>query len=218
MKSVFLTQNDTLYLKAISITLIVFHNFLHLLPPVYDCNEFSFNALHLQTIFSSFSLSESINIFFSFFGYIGIYAFFFLSGYGLTKGIKKNHTPYYAIKRIWKLEKLLILGIIIYIFMNIDNINWKNLLLKLTLTDNFSLTRIGNINYPWWFLGCLAQLYLIFYPLYKYINKSTISFFTIFYLYIITAYLWIFGLFKTEYLYLNALGHLPEFTLGIYIA
>ena len=79
-KDSFLTKDDTTYLKAIAILFIVFHNFLHLLPPVYFNNEFTFRLGYVFIAIGNFSLEESINVFFSFFGYIGIYVFFFLSG------------------------------------------------------------------------------------------------------------------------------------------
>ena len=180
-----LSKNDSTYIKGLAIILIAFHNFLHLLPPKYPCNEFYFYSRNIYIILANLSLKESINILFSFVGYTGIYIFFFLSGYGLTKQIEKkqNNPQYYAIKRISRLWFLLFVGVIWYIIINIGDVNYSHILYKLTLTDNFSLARVNNISIPWWFLSCLTQLYLLFYPLYLFIKSNKYNIFIVLYAY-----------------------------------
>ena len=149
-----LSRADTCYIKGIAILCIALHNFLHLLPPMYPCNEFEFSLQNIITVAEDFSAGKSINILFSFLGYIGIYVFFFLSGYGLAK--HQQITGLYAIKRVLKLWKLMIVGVVWYIIINLGNVDYGQIFRKLTLTDNFSLTYIDNISTTWWFLCCLA--------------------------------------------------------------
>ena len=216
------TKKDAVCLKGLAILLIAFHNFFHLLPPNYACNEFRFIYTAGRFAFSSLNFSNSIIVLFSFLGYVGIYVFFFLSGYGLTKQTNIHKSDYcYSIKRIWKLWKLLLLGVVWYIIINIGHVDYLVLLRKLTMTDNFSIFRVSTVSMPWWFLCCLAQLYLIFIPLYKFIHKKQSNIFIILYLYVMIAYLWQESAFSgkyIKYMYWNFIGHLPEFCLGIFLA
>lgn len=214
-----ITKQDVPYLKGIAILLIAFHNFLHLLPPNYGCNEFNFKYSRVIALMQGFTLSDAVNSLFAFFGYAGVYVFFFLSGYGLTKQMMTgNKDNYYALKRIKKLWGLLFIGVIWYVVLSAGRVDYMIIFRKLTMTDNFFWERASLISKPWWFICCLAQLYVLFVPLYKFICHRERHFFMVLYLYVITAYLWLGSAFRPHYLYLNFAGHLPEFCLGIYLA
>ena len=217
----FLSKDDSLYLKGLAILLIVLHNFFIKIPPVTLANEFFFHISFLQEAWNNFSVTESLNIVLSFIGYGGIYIFFFLSGYGLSKKMRLNDDPFYAIKRIWQLEKLLLIGLVVYLIFNPLSFNFLHIINALSLTNNFFFKNLHQIEGSWWFLFCLAQLYVIFYPLYRFIGKNKNNFLLIIYLYIMLAYI---GsplsilLEDDEFFYRIFIGHIPEFCLGIFVA
>ena len=212
------TKYNTLILKGIAILFIAFHNFLFLLYPIYGCNEFDFRYERIMFVLNSLNFSNSLSMFFYFLGYIGIYVFFFLSGYGLSKQVRERKDAYYAIKRIYKLWILMFLGVSWYVIINVGHVDYYELLRKLTMTDSLSLRKVRSISAAWWFIYCLAQLYILFMPLYKFINSKQSNILIILYLYVMTAYIWQESTIDIEYMYRNCIGHLPEFCLGIYLA
>lgn len=134
----FLSKNDSSILKGLLILVIVFHNFLHLVDPVRHANEFQFNIDNFIEFKNSFLSSECINSIFSFMGFIAIYVFFFISGYGLSKSYAKNKTgaTAFTIKGLTKLYTLLLIGCLSVVIIKINDIPWYDILHKLTLTDN----------------------------------------------------------------------------------
>lgn len=90
--NIYISPKQTLYLKGIAILCILLHNFFHLIVPLKCQNEMSLDENCVVKFISKFSISESINIFFSFFGFYGVYIFIFLSGYGLTKSFVFKNT------------------------------------------------------------------------------------------------------------------------------
>jgi len=217
----FLLKEDSLYLKGLAILLIAFHNFFVKVPPVTQHNEFFFHISFLLDAWNNLSLSESLNVLLSFIGYGGIYIFFFLSGYGLSKKMRADNNPFYALKRIWRLEKLLLVGIAVYLLLNPLKFNFIHIVNALSLTNNFFANNLQQMDGSWWFLFCLAQLYVIFYPLYYFIGKNKGNFLLIIYLYVMLAYV---GsplsilLEDDGFFYRIFIGHIPEFCLGIFIA
>ena len=82
-----LTKDDTNYLKAIAIIVIVLHNYLHFIPPHFGENEMYFSAKVIwgviQKVGNDFTLLPKLIL--SSFGHFGVQTFIFLSGYGLAK-------------------------------------------------------------------------------------------------------------------------------------
>ncbi len=88
----YLSYNQTLFFKGIAILCILLHNFFHWVEPVTYQNEMSFTANSVYCFMEEFSAAETVNGFFSFFGFYGVYVFIFLSGYGLTKAFAPLNT------------------------------------------------------------------------------------------------------------------------------
>lgn len=215
----YLTKEQSLLLKGLAIFCILSHNFFHLFPPITFQNEMSFNAEYVSQFLNNFNWPNIINCFFSFFGFYGVYIFIFLSGYGLTKKFQQiSSSPFYFIlKRIAKVYKLLLFSIIVYLCVA-PEIKFKGLLYVLTLTANFDAVTLYAACGPWWFFALIIQLYILFLFLYKIISKDAFHVIYILFFSFTVAIAWNDCIGKTTLLYANALGHLPEFCLGIFVA
>ena len=71
-------KRDSVILKGLAITAIVFHNFYHLAGPVHE-NEFTFDPTYFWVFVSSIKgPTTAIEGFFSFFGHFGVESSSFL--------------------------------------------------------------------------------------------------------------------------------------------
>ncbi len=223
-------QDSTLY-KGLAIIMIVLHNFSHGIPPQPQHNEFSFSASHWNNYIDIiFKQPEYIlQATFSYFGHYGVQIFLFLSAYGLTKQYLKKHQGYYSFikHRILKIYPAFLLSILLLaIYMSqlqdinpitFIQINWESLIYKLTFISNFINGELVTIVGPWWFISLIVQFYFIFPLLIKIFEK-----YGSFSLIVIS----LFGIILTAQLqpFINislggtVLAHLPEFSLGIYLA
>lgn len=215
----YLTKDQSLLLKGFAIFCILSHNFFHLFPPITFQNEMSFNAEYFSQFLQDFNWQNTINCFFSFFGFYGVYIFIFLSGYGLTKKFQQfsSSSFYFIFKQILKIYKLLLFSIIAYLCFS-PEIKLKGLLYVLTLSANFDAVTLYAACGPWWFFALIIQLYILFLFLYKIISKDAFHIVYILFFYLITAIAWNNCIGKTTLLFANALGHLPEFCFGIFVA
>jgi hypothetical protein len=222
---------DTAVLKAISIILIVWHNALHpIYRPIKVCNEFDFSISRIQ-----FFLDTVSSNFFAFpnaimmtFGYTGVTFFFFLSAYGLALKFNKNDdVPYWPFvkKRLKKLYTPILISTLFLLFFiftigqhgTLTRFSIYHLFLQLATMINFTSSYSAVIVGPWWFLGAIIQLYLIFHLLMfgtkKYGNSFLVGISLLSFLIMI-----LFSSTLSDYVFLkkNIIGWIPEVALGIY--
>ncbi len=217
-------KRQTSVIKAVAITMIVFHNFLHIL---HDIGE---NEMDLSTdrVFKFFSfIQESFwnipDALFSFLGHYGVELFIFCSGYGLCKQfLKKKPESYksYIVPKVLKIYLLLLVGLIsCFVFLMDNGWMWflKYAVLCVTMVRNFSVYYLYAGVGPWWYFSLVIQLYLLFpllfYILKRYQKKGL-------YLSLLVSYVLIYALTPIADMvrfpiYGNCIGHLPEFILGI---
>ena len=233
-----LNKNQTNILKAIAITLIVFHNFLHMVS-ISGANEMSLDPDRIFRFFDVFSTFNKTSIFLyfreimSYIGWAGVPIFVFISGFGLTKTfIKKEPSNYisYLFPRIKKLYFLFIFGYLIFFVMLIislgadfnkyDYIRFVILSLLVMPIKNYNLDIAYRYIGPGWYFCLATQLYLLFPFLFKYSKKyklkGCLTLLAISYviIYITTPIANKFG----YPIYANFIGHLPEFIFGIMLA
>lgn len=209
--------------------MIVFHNFLHLTISLGE-NEL---VLDPQRIFKAWSIfidspQSLLTVLFSYLGHYGVQLFVFISGYGLAKQYASKKTvsyKNYLVPKLLKIYSLLIFSIIIVclilLWVNYP-LSWiKSFVVSsLLMFNNLSYDRIFYFVGAWWYFSLAIQLYIIFPPLFKIIDKYSIKGYIGLTIvsYILIYSLWglceelripIFG---------NFLGHLPEFLFGIVLA
>ncbi len=217
--NVYLTKIQSLVLKGIAIFCIISHNFFHLFPPVTYQNEMTLNPENFSHFIQDFSWTEIVNCLFSFLGFYGVYIFVLLSGYGITKSFintEKKTIPFVAI-HIFKIYKLFLISALVYCII-VPDINFKALGKVLSLTSTLSPETLFIVCGPWWFFSLIIQLYFCFFFLYKLIAKDISNVFFIWFVYVIIAFYWVTFNGPTVSLYANAVGHIPEFSLGIFLA
>lgn len=226
------SKQDTSILKGFAILCICLHNFFHHLEPSTGENEFYFSIKHINNFFAQLSETpaEFVNTIFSFLGHYGVQIFIFISGYGLALSMLKNLKSWlnFVINRLVKLYPLLLSALIFFILFTIimhDRFPWSvhydEMKYKLLFIHTLLPNQGTSINGPWWFFGLIFQLYLIFPPLFHIIRKHGIKALVAI---CIFSYIWIFvSQYQFQdihgvYLLQNFPGHLPEFSLGIYLA
>lgn len=228
-----LSYNHTLILKGVAILSIMLHNLFHWINPMNSMeNEFSFSSSNIHAFFSSFADSpwEFINIIFSYLGHYGVEIFIFLSGYGLARSFIKAPMSWgsFIVYRLKKIYPLLIIAFIYFFFTRISiyyTLPTRNeltsMLYKLLFIHTFIPKEGMSLDGPWWFFGLIVQLYVFFPLLFKIIEKHGFKAFLIVSLisYIaIYASLYAIEMQEDIYLMQNAIGHFPEFCLGILLA
>lgn len=233
MKLEAITKDQTTVIKGTAILFIMCHNFLHWIEPVKDSeNEFYFWPTHFSTFIDSMLSypSELLNILFSYFGHYGVQIFIFISGYGLAKSFLSKEKKYgvFIINKLKRLYSLMITGVIFFFFFRLlftsrflNLAEWKSLGFKFLFANIYipdeSFACIG----PWWFFCLIFQLYLFFPLIYKLIRRFKIK---AFFIISLVSYMAIYA--NTLFGYVpqgilimqNAIGHFPEFTLGVYFA
>ncbi len=219
-------KNDSFLLKGWSIAIIVLHNFLHNTKQLPSQNEFSYSMDKAKSLVDIilYNPSDIIRALLSFYGHYGVKIFIFLSAYGLTKiyldkeinilvylqkHITKIYKAFFLVLFFWVLYELIVNKIDLLLFLTIHA---KAVLLKLVGLNipGFALAPVG----PWWFIPVIFQFYLLF-PLLLFCFKRYGNYFLLG-LSVLT-YL-VLGLIDKKILFLNAVGHLPEYCLGVYLA
>ncbi len=94
---------------------------------------------------------------------------------------------------------------------------WESILYKLTFISNFIPGELYTVNGPWWFVSLIVQFYIVFpfmlmlFKKYGYLSLLILSLISL----IVTAYF-------QPYIEIKLLGtvlaHIPELSLGIYMA
>lgn len=213
-----ITKKESMSLKGLCIILIVMHNVLHILTAARE-NEFTFKSDNVISFFENFGDSP-FSCLFSFYGWLGVSFFIFISGYGLSikygcidalswKWIKQHYM---------KLVLLMFPAFFIYLLLSL----YKNP--SLDIMDCWYITLeqmlLLNIIHPqliqpgvYWYLGLAFQFYLWFIWLRKLSNKSLI---------LIALCSCLFMVFMPEryisYVRHNGMGWMPEFVLGMLLA
>jgi peptidoglycan/LPS O-acetylase OafA/YrhL len=170
------TRNSTT-LRGLAILVIVFHNFLHVVPPSPGENEFSFDAARFPALTESLRADPAAapRLLTSYFGHYGVQLFILLSAYGLTKKFRRGVPGYrpFIWSRFEKIYPAFLLAIALYVLrygfslgwsgpLSVLRAQWYPLLLKVTLVSNIvpgqALQPVG----PWWFLPFIFQCYFLF--------------------------------------------------------
>lgn len=226
-----LSKTDTTSMRGVAITLIVWHNLLHLLIPIKE-NEFAFDIKYSQLFLEHIKeLNPSLWMdFFSFLGWYGVPIFLFVSGYGLVQKYEKNHLDtnfiVFSFYHLKKLFTLMIFPYLVYlslVFIVKQSINLKSAIFQITMISNLYPPYIDPGIY--WFWGVMAQLYICYYLFFYKKHNSYLLYFNVLSMIIMIFILVFVGnslLFKhVSYISLirhNFIGWILPFTLGIYCA
>lgn len=219
-------KNDSFLLKGWSIAIIVLHNFLHNTKQLPSQNEFSYSMDKANSLVDIilYNHSDIIRALLSFYGHYGVKVFIFLSAYGLTKIYldKEINIRVYLLRHITKIYKAFFLVLLFWVLYELT-VNKIGLALFLTTHAKAVFLKLIGLNIPgfalapvgpWWFIPVIFQFYLLF-PILLFCFKKYGSFFLL--SISILTYI-ILGFVDKKILFLNAIGHLPEYSLGIYLA
>lgn len=226
-----ISKDDTLVLKAVGILLIALHNYFRWVKPITGENEFGMSVGYIQNGFHFITGNplEFVNVFFNFLGHYGVQIFILLSAYGLTKVYinKQEKWKHIVVKRFVKLYPSLLLATFAMVLFHVAahaNLPSKKLLVSYlaqlsllsTLIPGKALSAVG----PWWFYSMIFQFYLLFPGLLFLFKRFGVKAFVI--ISVISYGLIIFLNPHLRSINLNilhtALGHLPEFCFGIWLA
>ena len=173
-----ISKQESLALRGLAITIIVLHNIVHLAQKIM-CNESYYSQEFTDNMWNNiYSMPYSYII--SFWGWLGVPLFVFLSGYGLQKKCELmgggNMDALAFVKS--GLRKLFLLMAPAYVFFFISQIviescSQSGLSLGgfayLLIKGISQLTFTSNLLYPYsinpgvfWYFGLTAQLYIIF--------------------------------------------------------
>lgn len=174
-KPIELDTLDTTVLKGLAISAIVLHNFFHAVSPARE-NEFEFHpggfAVFLHTLSHP---SLALQAIFSFFGYLGVPIFIFLSAYGLSKSHWDDPASWsrFMASRIRKLFPFFGLIILPWTLVVAFQMGFQpfvrsvlpRIALMFTglgpLVPGLGLPPVG----PWWFIAFILEFYALFFLL-----------------------------------------------------
>lgn len=170
------TRSEGAALKGVGILLIATHNLAHCLGATgYDCNEFNFEQESTDALFH-FLLhpGQSILIQLStLLGYCGIYAFLFISAFGLVRkyeqGTTKMPAPHIFVwqhyTKLFKLMFFALISAILAVWLvnssklpSISDCVAQALMVTNWLKPPYSHVFPG----PYWFFGLMIELYIIY--------------------------------------------------------
>ncbi|MEZ5329062.1 MAG: acyltransferase [Verrucomicrobiales bacterium] len=226
-----LSKHEGLVLRGAGILCIMLHNFTHWVPPVTGENEFHFEAGHFATMLEQLRAmpQDGWRILFSYFGHYGVQVFVFLSAFGLTRSFIAQRPAYgtFVKKRIAALYPAVLIAAVTFLFYNsifsgpgktLDEI--IPLLRQILLIGNFTGHGFEPIG-PWWFLSMICQFYLVFPLLFRGMEEfgSRFLLFTGGASLLLEFFLNVPVTAATEInLNYTVLGHLPEFSFGMWAA
>ncbi len=225
------SKADTNFLKGVSILLIALHNYYRWVNPITGENEFWFSTANYIKSFITLRSNplEFFNVFFNFLGFYGVQGFILISAYGLTISYRKKHPGYgkFILERFNKLyPTFFFAAVLLVVFMILQNgklielDHLKDIGLQLTLLANFFPGKAMSACGPWWFYSFIFQFYLIFPFLMWIVDKWNVKgLITVAILGYIMTILVYSPMVKADLNpYMFVFGHLPEFTLGIFLA
>jgi len=228
-----LSLEDTIIYKGMAILMIVLHNFLHWTYPKIGENEMSFRDYKFDKFIELVSSQPEyiFQAFFSYFGHFGVQIFIFLSAYGLTMKYIKKEPAYlsFLFSRlakiypaflfslfIWAIYKALSHGGTEYV-INYVMTHWQSFLYKLFFIANLIPHELYAINGPWWFLSLIIQIYILFPLFFLAYNKMGEVFLMSISLFSILVTAWFMPLVDIK-LHGTIIGHIPEISLGVFLA
>lgn len=175
-KADIITRSEGAALKGVGILLIVTHNLAHCLGSTgYDCNEYKFDHESADALFR-FILhpGQSILIQLStLLGYCGIYAFLFMSAFGLVRKYEQGSTQmpaphifvWHHYTKLFKLMFFALLAAILAVWLvnspnqpSIGDCVAQMLMITNWLKPPYSHVFPG----PYWFFGLMMELYVIY--------------------------------------------------------
>lgn len=227
-----LSLSDTNLIRGLSMLIIMLHNYFHLIPPAPGENEFDFSRQRWEDFWraATGAPADVPHLLFAFLGAYSLQAFIFLSAYGLAKTWRETRWAAFVAGRFAKLYPAFlgaaVLLVALHFFMRspelVSSEFWRSLALKLLLVANLVPDQAFAVVGPWWFYGFIFQFYLIF-PFLMRLDVRTRGRSTVvlFFVGLAVSALgmapWENALSGTK-LHAQALGHLPEFCLGIFLA
>lgn len=150
-------------MRGVAIVGIVMHNWLHCCGFAKE-NEHTFDIKTSLTFWNNLGcdgVAHTIADLISFIGWVGIFVFMFLSGYGLEKkyGLSNLKAAEFLCKQWKKLFFLMILGVLFFVLKDWNQDGWKYLF-SLTMLGNV----IGNSLMPvgvYWYFGLTFEFYVL---------------------------------------------------------
>jgi peptidoglycan/LPS O-acetylase OafA/YrhL len=225
-----LDRRDTLVMKALAISAIVFHNYFHLIGNSVRENEFDFDAARFQRLLDIVpDPSFAIQGLFSFFGHFGVQVFIFLSAYGLARSHWDDPSNWHRfvwsrIRKLYPIFGLIIVPWFLLYLIVVGPVKSLSIGLYLlcmgmgisSLLPGFELPPIG----PWWFIPFILQFYAVWPFVCKFakrfgqIGLVFAACLSMMIIYLVNPHLarWSINLLETP------AGHLPELCLGVFAA
>lgn len=167
-----LSRDESLVIKALCITIVVLHNFLHLRGFAAE-NEFQFyqeraDAMWQMLQHPTLSLPLHVASFVVSYALVG---FVFVSGYGLVK--RYEHRPVdlgrcsFVGAHWFKLVRLLLPAMVLafvtfYVARGYRPLTWRETGLELSLLANLYYDNISIYPFVYWYLGMALQLYVLY--------------------------------------------------------
>lgn len=226
-----LSKQDTGIFKGMAILMIAAHNFMHLFPSPKE-NEFEFSSDSVANLFHllRYEPENVVQGLLSYFGHFGVQVFIFLSAYGLTKKYFPEGPQYFSYlkDRLLKIYPSFVLAMVFWAAI----VGWLNfgfmgpfklvywcyysLLMKMTLLSNFFMEESLALVGPWWFVSFIFQFYLLF----PFLLRLHVQYGAAPLVFLSALSLFISGISPaTEFnIYFTVVGHLPELSLGMYMA
>jgi len=162
-------------LRGLAITAIIIHNFVHLYPGMLEENEFGYMARRATAFAHLLSQPDWMTPLqlLSYLGHYGMVVFLFLSGYGLVKRYERPHEQQpgawsFIVRHYGKLLKLLlpallVTGIITALHSGFAAFTWRRAVAQMLFVTNlFPNNSQLFIFVPWWFMGMILQLYVVY--------------------------------------------------------
>lgn len=205
--------NEGLSLRGLGIILIVFHNVTHLLCGAYE-NEFTFIQENANYFINHWTQAP-FTFLFSYYGWVGVSVFVFLSGYGLTVKYANSKINIYnwLRKHYLKLMFLLFPALLFLFFAGGYGDEISKYQIKTFIIEQLLLLNIIHPSGIWpgiyWYLGMAFQLYIIF----LLIRKLDITILSV--VGVLTCVVLVCA--PMEYMFYlrhNFIGWLPEFIFG----
>lgn len=212
--SLHISKGESYTLKGAAIFFIVLHNVVHLLCPIKE-NETTFDKENAIRFFNDF-FDSPITYFISFFGWMGVSVFVFISAYGLSaKYSNKKINPFNYIRDHYKKLCLLLMPALLIFLLSSDGIienpvsAIKHYVAEQLLVLNLIRpTEIWPLIY--WYVGMAFQLYLLF-LIFRNLSTGILLLTGI----VCSLILSFSPTALLEYFRLNSIGWIPEFIFGM---
>jgi hypothetical protein len=181
-----MTRQETQQLRGLAISLIIIHNFCHLLPGAIAENEYiwSIGPILQYCRYILHGGPHLILNLFSHYGFYGIALFVFLSGYGLASKYDQQESlspVHFLVRHATKLWRLLFVGILLYYiafrFMGGAEPSWDHIV-KLSIFVANLLPHRTLIFGPWWWFSLIMQFYVVYIVFFYKRSLNTIGIFT----------------------------------------